>query len=266
MLLSSCAAWPRGEGWVLEPKWDGYRCVARVSRDGVALWSRHGTPLAARVPTLASALAGLPVGTVLDGELVALRAGADGRVAQDWDALGALWRGGEWAEEVDLRLVCFDCLEDGGRRLDELPWRVRRDRLEALVEGAGAAVCATPVRGLDAAVHAQLVELGFEGSVLKRAGSRYRRGQRSRSWLKCKQRRHADVLVRFAGRDRRTGRVDRAAFTEPGVAGLQWASIGAAVVRELLERGAQDVPGRIAFSHRSARGGAREARLIELSW
>src|SRR4051794_40868770 len=122
MLLSSCSVWPRGDGWVLEPKWDGYRCVARVSRDGVALWTRHGTPLAPRVPAVASALAGLPAGTVLDGELVALRAVADGRVAQDWDALRALW-GGAWAEEVDLRMVCFDCLEDGGRRLDELPWR-----------------------------------------------------------------------------------------------------------------------------------------------
>jgi ATP-dependent DNA ligase len=90
MLLSACAAWPRGDGWMLEPKWDGYRCVRRVLQDGVALWSRQGTPLAARVPTVASALAGLPVSTVLDGELVALRAGADGRVAQDWDALSAL--------------------------------------------------------------------------------------------------------------------------------------------------------------------------------
>jgi hypothetical protein len=79
-------------------------------------------------------------------------------------------------------------------------------------------VCATPVRELDPAVHVRLLELGFEGSVLKRASSRYRRGQRSRSWLKCKQRRHADVVVRFAGRDRRTGRIDRAAFSEPGVA------------------------------------------------
>jgi ATP-dependent DNA ligase len=239
--------------------------VARVSRDGMALWSRHGTPLAGRVPCVASALGGLPAGTVLDGELVALRAGADGRVLQDWDALGALWRSGAWAGEVDRRLICFDCLEAGGRRLDELPCRARRERLEALVHGAPPSACLTPVSESDPAVHAHLVGLGFEGSVLKRASSRYRRGQRSRSWLKHKHRRHADVLVRFVGRDRRTGGIDRAAFTEPDVAGLQWASLGTPVVRELLERGAQDVPGRIAFSHRSARGGAREARLIELS-
>ena len=167
------------------------------------------------------------------------------------------WPGGGRVAELDLRLVCFDCLEDGGQRLDEQPWRARRARLEALVHGAPPSACLTPVCEFDPAVHVHLVGLGFEGSVLKRAGSRYRRGQRSRSWLKRKQRRHADVLVRFAGRDRRSGRVDRAAFTEPEVAGLQWASLGTVAVREVLERGAQDVPGRIAFSHRSARGGAR---------
>src|SRR4051794_21632943 len=88
MLLSSCRELPRGDGWVLEPKWDGYRLVART---GVGIWTRHETPLAGRLPELEAALAELPAGTVLDDELVALRE-RDGQVVQDFAALGALWR------------------------------------------------------------------------------------------------------------------------------------------------------------------------------
>jgi ATP-dependent DNA ligase len=42
MLPSPTAAPPAGDGWVRECKVYGYRCVARVSRSGVRLWSRGG--------------------------------------------------------------------------------------------------------------------------------------------------------------------------------------------------------------------------------
>jgi hypothetical protein len=67
------------------------------------------------------------------------------------------------------------------------------------------------------------------------------------------------VLVRFAGHDRRTARVERAAVTEPSVPGLQWASVATDAVRSALNRGAEDVAGRISFSHRTAHSTAREA-------
>lgn len=60
--------------WIVEPKIDGDRCLTFITPDGVQLWSRHGrrftnawlADLTAQVASLA-----LPVGTVLDGELVA---------------------------------------------------------------------------------------------------------------------------------------------------------------------------------------------------
>jgi bifunctional non-homologous end joining protein LigD len=265
MLLGTCAELPSaGSAWVLEPKWDGYRCLARVNHDGVAAWMRHGTPLAARVPVLVDALAVVRPDVVLDGELVALVRGADGNVAQDWDALGALWRDAPMPAGVDLRFVAFDCLQRDGVVLDDRPWRYRRARLEAVVAEAGDMVCATSVHAPNPEVHAQLVALGFEGSVVKRVESRYRRGERTRSWLKLKQRHEAIVLVRFAGRDRITQRIDRVAFTEPQVPGLQWAALATPEVRQARERSAENVAGVIAYSHRSARGAAREARLTAL--
>jgi ATP-dependent DNA ligase len=32
MLSPATASWPVGEGWVLEPKWDGYRLLIQTTR------------------------------------------------------------------------------------------------------------------------------------------------------------------------------------------------------------------------------------------
>ena len=38
---------PEGEGWQFEPKWDGFRCLARRDGDEVTLTSKSGKPLGA---------------------------------------------------------------------------------------------------------------------------------------------------------------------------------------------------------------------------
>src|SRR5437660_1730640 len=58
-------------GYVFEPKWDGFRCLA--IRDGglVELISRHGRPLTRYFPELVDALARLrPERWTLDGEVL----------------------------------------------------------------------------------------------------------------------------------------------------------------------------------------------------
>ena len=41
---------PEGEGWQFEPKWDGFRCLARRDGDEVTLTSKSGKPLGALFP------------------------------------------------------------------------------------------------------------------------------------------------------------------------------------------------------------------------
>ena len=50
---------------------DGYRAIT-VKDGGVALFSRHKKSLGKKFPYIVEALADLPAGTVVDGELVAL--------------------------------------------------------------------------------------------------------------------------------------------------------------------------------------------------
>ena len=60
------------DGYVYEPKWDGFRCLAAREADDIELRSRHNRSLTRYFPEVADALRLLDVRRiVLDGELLA---------------------------------------------------------------------------------------------------------------------------------------------------------------------------------------------------
>ena len=60
------------DGYLYEPKWDGFRCLVFRSDDEVDLRSRNQRPLARYFPEIVAALRALRADRfVLDGELVA---------------------------------------------------------------------------------------------------------------------------------------------------------------------------------------------------
>ena len=62
---------PVGEGWLYEPKFDGYRGLLVNSATGKgSLWSRNDKDLGRWFPELIALAGRLPRGTVLDGEIV----------------------------------------------------------------------------------------------------------------------------------------------------------------------------------------------------
>ena len=61
-----------GPRWVFEIKLDGYRAVAVKSDRGISLFSRRRKSFDHHYPLIVEALAELPEGTVVDGEVVAL--------------------------------------------------------------------------------------------------------------------------------------------------------------------------------------------------
>src|SRR5262245_51026299 len=74
---------PPGEGWIFEPKWDGFRALVFRDGDDVFIQSRDEKPLARYYPELTEPLkAQLPERCALDGEIVIVR--NDGL---DFDAL-----------------------------------------------------------------------------------------------------------------------------------------------------------------------------------
>src|SRR2546426_482654 len=61
---------PGGQGWLFEPKWDGFRCLAFRDGETVVLQSKAGQPLTRYFPEVAAAVRKLaPHRFVLDGEI-----------------------------------------------------------------------------------------------------------------------------------------------------------------------------------------------------
>src|SRR5262245_25980175 len=62
---------PVGPEWQYEPKWDGFRCIARRDGERVELRSKSGRPLARYFPDLVESLRAMRAERfMLDGEIV----------------------------------------------------------------------------------------------------------------------------------------------------------------------------------------------------
>ena len=165
---------PAGPGWLHEMKYDGFRILARKQGERVEVWSRRGALFNDRFPRIAEAVGALPAGNALiDGEAVVFL--PDGH--SDFAALRTT-AGGEQAS-----FVAFDLLSLGDDLRDR-PLEERRDALSQLVAGVDGIRFSESVADDGALVFAKARELGLEGIVSKRTGSRYRSGV-SRNWLKC---------------------------------------------------------------------------------
>jgi ATP-dependent DNA ligase len=177
---------PAGEGWVYEPKWDGFRCIAFVDGEDAYLQSRSGKPLRRYFPELT-----FPPGRyVVDGEIVLFD--ADGR--QDFDALGQRIHPAEsrinlLAEQTPTTFIAFDLLAHEDEVLLELPQGERRARLKALV--------ADPLRLTPCADTAEGAEQWLqdaEGVIAKETGAPYKPGERV-GMRKIKRVRTIDAVV-----------------------------------------------------------------------
>jgi ATP-dependent DNA ligase len=177
---------PEGDGWAYEPKWDGFRAIAFVDGDEVELQSRNGRPLTRYFPELR-----FPEGRyVLDGEIVIH--GPSGR--QEFDLLGqrihpAASRVARLAEETPAVFIAFDLLARDDEVLLELPYRERREALEALVSDP---VELTPK--VDTAAEAEHWLRDAEGVIAKEADAPYRPGERV-AMVKVKRVRTVDAVV-----------------------------------------------------------------------
>ena len=177
---------PGGEGWVYEPKWDGFRAIAFVDGDDVLVQSRNGKPLGRYFPELR-----FPEGRyVLDGELV-IRTPSGG---EDFEALQerihpAASRVAMLAEKTPATYVAFDILALDDDSLLDRPFAERRRILEDHVSDP---VELTPAT--DSPEKAQPWLTGAEGVIAKRADAPYLPGER-KGMVKVRRTRTIDCVV-----------------------------------------------------------------------
>ena len=197
MLAKRVGELPDGEGWIFEPKWDGFRVLVFRDGDELFLQSRDEKPLDRYFPELrAPLLAQLPARCALDGELVIAQDGS-----LDFDALQqrihpAASRIALLARETPASVVFWDLLCEGERDLRAEPFRARRAALEKLLAHAAPPLHLTPAtseRGIATDWFRRFEGAGLDGVMAKPAGGAYQPNKRV--MLKVKHERECDCVV-----------------------------------------------------------------------
>jgi ATP-dependent DNA ligase len=198
MLAKAADGLPEGDGWLFEPKWDGFRAIVFRDGDESYIQSRDLKPLNRYFPELEAPLkASLPERCIVDGEVVIA---GDGGL--QFEALllrihPAESRVRMLAEQSPASFVAWDLLALDDTDLRGTPQGERRRQLEQQLKGPlDPAVRLTPAttdRALAADWFDRFEGAGLDGVVAKRLDGTYQPGKRA--MLKIKHQRTADCAV-----------------------------------------------------------------------
>ena len=188
---------PADGGWQYEPKWDGFRCLARRDGEAVTLTSKSGKPLARYFPEVVDLLrAAGDRQFLLDGELIIPLGDALSFEALQLRLHPAESRIRRLAAETPAELMAFDLLELGDQSLAARPLAERRTALERfMAKNRVPGLLLSPATRDRRTALAWLKRSGgaLDGVIAKRLDLDYRPGERA--MIKVKQQRTADCVV-----------------------------------------------------------------------
>ena len=197
MLAKLATELPPGDGWLFEPKWDGFRAIVFRDRDRFFVQSRDLKPLDRYFPELEVFFrTSLPERCVVDGEIVIV-----GERGLDFDALQlrlhpAASRVRKLAAETPASFVAFDLLAEGDDDLRGRPQAERRRSLERALVGASSGVHLTPCcreRSVAQDWFHRFEGAGLDGVIAKHETTTYQPGKRV--MIKVKHVRSAECVV-----------------------------------------------------------------------
>ncbi len=197
MLAKRVGELPPGEGWIFEPKWDGFRTLIFRDGDEIFIQSRDEKPLNRYFPELIEPLKKqLPKRCVLDGEIViAIGEGLEFDTLQ-MRLHPAESRVRKLSVEIPASVVFFDLLCEGDKSLCDTPFAKRRERLEAILKKAEPPLHITPAtrdRETASDWFRRFEGAGLDGVVAKGEDGTYEPNKRT--MLKIKHERECDCVV-----------------------------------------------------------------------
>lgn len=187
---------PVRDHW-LELKFDGFRLAFERHADGVSSYTRSFKRQDGKLPYIDEWVSRMPVGTVIDGEIVALRK-RNGFWQNDFEYVQSVMlskpdRAVHLATKRPLDFVAFDLPFLMGQDLRDEPLHERRRLLQRLFhEYVHPRVSISRMYPCRQDTHDRFLELGLEGSVIKHRDSLYRG---SKGWHKIKGAWDLDAVV-----------------------------------------------------------------------
>ncbi len=198
MLAKRVSELPPGEGWIFEPKWDGFRTLVFRDGDELFIQSRDEKPLDRYFPELVEPLkAQLPERCVLDGEIVIARDGrARLRGAAVAPAPGGVTREDAGDGDRRRRSCSSTCCARATATSATTPFRERRAALESILANAAPPLHLTPAtrdRVVGADWFKRFEGAGLDGVIAKAPNGTYEPNKRV--MLKVKHERDCDCVV-----------------------------------------------------------------------
>jgi ATP-dependent DNA ligase len=197
MLAKLSEGLPDGDGFLFEPKWDGFRAIVFRGADEVFIQSRDLRPLDRYFPELHDALLrGLPEGCVLDGEIVIMTPHGLAFDALQLRLHPAASRVAKLSKEMPSSFVAFDVLAADGAEVMSRTQSERRALLERVLADVGPPLYVTPMTR-DARKAAKWLDqfegAGLDGVIAKPEEASYQPGKRA--MIKVKHARTAECVV-----------------------------------------------------------------------
>jgi ATP-dependent DNA ligase len=197
--------------WILEPKFDGLRCIIARAGQGqeVRAYSRNGKPLW-NIDHILEELRRIntPTSFVLDGELY----------TQDWNLSMGIVKSSKTihprAKEVKFHVWDFIHYDSWTNGKTEDNWSLRQQYLSEVFGQPFEhihRVAGKQVHNLEEArvAYMEFLEQGYEGGILKDPYGIYQLGKRAPWWLKWKPWTDADLTIidAFIGKGKHEGRL-----------------------------------------------------------
>jgi len=201
--------------WFAEWMWEGIRAQV-VKRSGMTfVWSRGGEMIAGAFPELTDSAAGLPDGTVIDGEILPWKDGKSLPFSLLQKRIGRTSPARKVLEEIPAIFMAFDLLESQGRDVRTEPLHKRRVALEGILGQRGPAGTFHLSEILEDASWEDLTAkrracrtVRAGGLMLKGMDSSYETGRHRGSWWKWKIESYTVDAVLIYAQPGRGGRAD----------------------------------------------------------
>ncbi len=122
--------------WQIEWKWDGVRAQLIRRRGEVLIWTRGEEMVTSAFPEITDAAAGLPDGTVLDGEILGWRDHRPLPFAKLQRRLSRKMVTAKMRTDIPVIFLAYDVLESSGEDWRGRPLEERRAQLQSIVTEA----------------------------------------------------------------------------------------------------------------------------------
>jgi len=176
------------KGWLFEIKWDGWRAITEIDKDGVRILSRNQKLLNHNFPPAVESLRTLDVkSAVLDGEIVVI----DRNGKPDFQQLQNYTR----TKKGDLVYYLFDILYLDGYDLTAVPLARRKSVLKRLLTESGVLRFSDHIEDEGIAFFREVSKSGLEGMMAKDGKSPYEPGLRTGKWVKVKTERRQEAVI-----------------------------------------------------------------------